>query len=97
MKLQTVRAQESGLDGVVFLDVPTDECLRRFGNRKIDPSNGNIYHMEDNPPPEDPKVRERLQDYQEPEGGTTELKIKESSDRYEHSEKELKKWTELFG
>ncbi len=56
---------KSATDGYLFLDVPSEECLRRIQGRKIDPTTGNVYHMEDNPPPEgDPKLKDRLQDYQ---------------------------------
>jgi len=90
-------ASNSGLDGVLFLDVPLEECLRRHGNRKVDPSTGTVYHMDDNPPPEDPKIRERLQDYKEGEGDVTESRIRESSSRYESSNRSLKIWTSNFG
>jgi adenylate kinase len=49
------------MDGFVFIDVPSEECLRRIQNRKIDPQTGSIYHLEDNPPPEgDIKLKDRL-------------------------------------
>jgi hypothetical protein len=52
-------------DGYLFLDVPTEECFRRVTGRKLDPTTGIIYHPEDNPVPEgDPKLKDRLQDYQ---------------------------------
>jgi adenylate kinase len=58
-----VRASESGFDGVLFLQTPAEECIRRTQNRKTDPATGNIYHMDDSPPPEDPKLREKLVDF----------------------------------
>jgi len=46
------------------VEVEQEEILRRLSHRKIDPTTGTIYHMEDNPPPEgDPKLKDRLQDY----------------------------------
>jgi hypothetical protein len=63
MEEVAVRAAESGLDGVLFLQTPADECIRRTQNRKTDPATGTIYHMDDNPPAEDPKLREKLVDY----------------------------------
>ena len=55
---------KSAADGYLFVDVPSEECSRRIGNRKIDQTTGTVYHMEDNPPPEgDPKLKDRLQDY----------------------------------
>jgi adenylate kinase len=51
-----------------MVDVPREECLRRAKGRKIDPTTGNIYHVEDNPPPEgDIKLRDRLQEYNDTE------------------------------
>lgn len=56
---------QSATDGYLILDVPQEECFRRITGRKIDPTTGVIYHPEDNPPPEsDPKLKDRLQDYQ---------------------------------
>jgi len=37
-----VRALDSGLDGVIFLETPIEECIRRAANRKVDPTTGNI-------------------------------------------------------
>jgi len=52
------------VDAYLFMDVPANEALRRNQNRKIDPQTGTVYHMEDNPPPEnDAKLRDRLQEY----------------------------------
>jgi hypothetical protein len=47
----------------LILNASKDECKRRAQNRKIDAASGNIYHMEDSPPPEDPKLKEKLTDY----------------------------------
>ena len=46
----TPETQASALDGYLFIDVPQEECIRRSQNRKVDPSTGIVYHMEDNPP-----------------------------------------------
>lgn len=55
----------SAADSYLFLDVAQEEIFRRLTNRKLDPTTGTIYHLEDNPPPEgDPKLKDRLQDYQ---------------------------------
>ena len=52
---------KSAFDGVLMVDVARDECLRRAKGRKVDPTNGTIYHIEDYPPPEnDIKLRDRL-------------------------------------
>lgn len=95
--MKPTQASPSGIDGMVFLDVPEEECLRRHSGRKVDPQTGTIYHMDDNPPPEDPKVRDRLQDVQEGEGDVTEQKIRESSGRYDTCSGALKTWCSNFG
>lgn len=56
-------AQPSIFDLFVMLNTSKEECKRRASNRKIDPASGTVYHMEDSPPPEDPKLREKLTDY----------------------------------
>jgi adenylate kinase family enzyme len=58
-----VEAQNSLFDIFFILDTPSEECIRRGRNRKIDNTSGAIYHIEDNPPPEDPKVAEKLANY----------------------------------
>lgn len=95
--MKPVEASPSGIDGMVFLDVPMEECLRRHSGRKVDPQTGTIYHMEDSPPPEDPKLRERLQDVKEGEGDVSEQKIRESSVRYDTCSEALKTWCSNFG
>jgi hypothetical protein len=95
--IRPAQASPSGLDGVLFLDVPLEECLRRHAGRKVDPQTGTIYHMDDNPPPEDPKLRERLQEIKEGEGDVTEQKIRESSGRYDVCAGALKTWSSNFG
>jgi len=47
-----------------LLDTDKDECHRRGKNRKLDPTNGTVYHSDDHPAPEnDTKLVERLTDY----------------------------------
>jgi len=58
-----LQPQASFFDGIVMLGAGNDECMRRAQHRKIDPTNNSIYHMEDKPPAEDPKLTERLQDF----------------------------------
>ena len=58
-----VEAQPSVFDLFLILNASKEECKRRAQNRKIDPASGTVYHMDDNPPPEDPKLREKLTDY----------------------------------
>eukprot|EP00163_Fabomonas_tropica_P032742 TRINITY_DN8345_c0_g1_i1.p1 TRINITY_DN8345_c0_g1~~TRINITY_DN8345_c0_g1_i1.p1 ORF type:complete len:1720 (-),score=519.06 TRINITY_DN8345_c0_g1_i1:23-5182(-) len=45
----------SGLDAVVILDVEDDLAVRRCTGRRIDPETNTEYHLEFNPPPEDPE------------------------------------------
>jgi len=57
---------EGGLDSCIYLDGDSNECIRRSQNRKIDPTTGLVYHLEDNPPnPEDKKLLERLVEAEE--------------------------------
>ena len=59
-----ILAQPSLFDAMFLLDADQEECHRRGKNRKQDPTNGTIYHAEDQPPPEnDTKLVERLTDY----------------------------------
>ena len=60
-------AHDSGFDGVLILETPEQECTRRATGRKIDPTTQIVYHMETNAP-EDNKVLERLQDYEDAAG-----------------------------
>ena len=94
VSMDPVRAIESGLDGVVFLDTPLEECIRRGKGRKIDPSTGTIYHTEDNMP-EDPKVKERLQDHKDERGEET--MIRDSSVKFDKTATAIKTWSSQFG
>jgi hypothetical protein len=58
-----VEAQPSLFDIFFILNSSSEECKRRAQHRKIDSAAGTIYHMEDSPPPEDSKLREKLTDY----------------------------------
>ena len=42
---------KGGLDFVFLLEVPPSECIRRALGLRVDPATGQIYHLEDNPPP----------------------------------------------
>lgn len=80
----------------MFVDVPSNECFRRISNRKIDPTTGIVYHMEDSPPPEgDNKLKDRLQEYTDPEADSS--KINHNHMIYEENASQLKKWTSGFG
>ena len=57
---------QGGLDLLIYLDADPIECLRRFNHRKVDPTTGTIYHLEDNPPNhEDKKLYEKLVDIED--------------------------------
>lgn len=58
-----ITAQQSLFDKVFILQTSKEECFRRSTNRKQDPGTSTIYHEEDSPPPEDPKVVEKLVPY----------------------------------
>lgn len=52
--------------------------------------------MEDNPPPEnDHKLRDRLQDYHDPEGDFNKMSIHHNN--FEEEEEFMKKWMRGFG
>jgi hypothetical protein len=59
-KAKAIKA--SCLDFIVVLNVQEKECIRRATGRKIDPNTSIMYHIQDNPPPEnDKRLNERLQ------------------------------------
>ena len=65
--IETVPSKQCMFDMFIWLEVNESETLRRVNNRKVDPTTGIIYHLEDNPPPEnDKKIKERLIDVTEP-------------------------------
>ena len=87
----------SAADSYLFLEVPQEEIFRRLSNRKVDPTTGTVYHLEDNPPPEgDPKLKDRLQDYHgdadQEQGKLTHLHAV-----YDSAVSGVKKWTTSFG
>ena len=87
---------QSAMDGVIVMDVDSEECIRRSQFRKIDPTTGNIYHLQDNPPPEnDAKLKDRLQDYNDPEAEPN--KMNHNHGLYNENEPNLKRWISTFG
>jgi hypothetical protein len=83
-----------GLSLMIHLDVPNKECLRRAAHRKLDPQTGIIYHMEDNPPPQnDHKLNDRLQKLEEP----TESKLLAINKDFDNSLPEMKIFYDAFG
>ena len=75
----------SGLDAVVFLDLPQDRpdaqpaTLRALG-RRVDPETGAVYHLDYDPPPEDePGLAERLRDLVPPNLADVEKRLAEWS------------------
>ena len=62
----------------------------------MDPTTGIIYHFEDNPPPEnDIKLRDRLQEFNDPEADGT--KMSQNHANYAENEPLVKKWIGGFG
>lgn len=58
---------KSFFDGYCLFDVNEKEAMRRFKGTRIDPNTGVVYHLEDNPPPEnDKKLNERLEMLKDP-------------------------------
>lgn len=43
-------AFSSGLDGVLIMNTPDSECIRRSQNRKVDPQTQIVYQMETEAP-----------------------------------------------
>ena len=90
------KIERASVDAYMFLEVAASEAMRRFEGRKIDPLTGVIYHIEDNPPPEnDNKLRDRLQDYSDPEEDGSGMN--KNFMMYDNSKSSLKKWISGFG
>ena len=49
----------SMLDLFIELNISSNEVDRRYEGARYDPTNGNIYHMDDNPPPKEDKKKEK--------------------------------------
>lgn len=92
-----VVAQASGLDGLLILDCPVDECERRATGRRIDPQTSIIYHLEDNPAPEDSKnpIADRLTEVDDEVGNTT--RLNRNNAQYDAVKPALEAWTSSFG
>jgi len=65
-----------GLDIIFNIEVDSTVCIKRSILRRVDPNNGNIYHLEDNPPPNDNKVLDRLKPIDDPNASEQVLKNK---------------------
>ena len=65
-----------GLDIILNLEVDSQICIKRSVLRRVDPNNGNLYHLEDNPPPNDNKVLDRLKPIEDAGASETVLKHK---------------------
>ena len=87
-------AHPSGLDGVLILETPQEECSRRATGRKIDPTTQQVYHMETNAP-EDAKVLERLQDYTGAAGDPE--RMNRISTGFTQAIGSIKQWLTKFG
>lgn len=79
-----------------MIEAEANECVRRASGRRIDPQTGNIYHLEENPPPTDVKgLADRLQPINDAD--TNENKIKESYDSLKQNKESLENWFKKFG
>lgn len=92
--LDTQAAVQSGFDGVLILETPQDECERRSSGRKIDPQTSTVYHMATNAP-EDSKVLERLQDFEDEAGNAD--RMQKISASFGQSISAIKQWLTRFG
>ena len=87
---------EGGFDFVIKLEVSGEECLRRALGRRVDPNTGNIYHLQDNPPPaNDTKLQDRLIPINDPDN--TEEKLQEKIGKFEENIERLEIWYDRFG
>ena len=87
---------EGGIDCAIKLDIPAEESLKRALGRRVDPKTGNIYHLQDNPPPpNDNNLMERLVPVNDPEN--TEEKLKEAINKYDENRQGLEGWLGMFG
>ena len=82
-----------------MLNASKDECKRRAQGRKIDSTSGTIYHSEDSPPPDDPKLKEKLTDYFGNYSSAEEMLSKIDSNHIIDSEnsESLLKFASIFG
>jgi len=86
---------KSAFDLIFNIGIDDQECIRRAVGRRIDPTNGNIYHIEDNPPPNDNKVLERLKPVEEEQ--TVRNYITKQAENYLNNYIMLKNFVEIFG
>jgi len=87
---------EGGIDCSIKIEVSEEESLRRALGRRVDPNTGNLYHLQDNPPPpNDAKLNDRLQPINDPEA--TEERIKGKCERYDEEGPQIEGWYAMFG
>ena len=78
------------------MDVESEECERRATNRKVDPQTNTVYHMEDNPPPEnDNKLKDRLVDFVDPLAEPE--RMQKNMEIFEEQKEAIKNWFSMFG
>lgn len=83
----------STLNKILVIDCDTNECLRRFTLRRIDPNTNITYHLEDNPPPNDQKIIERLKPLEEQENETS---IKTKNKEFDFEIANLDEFYDIF-
>lgn len=59
---------QSSLDSIIWIDINKEEAIKRYLNRKIDPTTNIIYHMINDPPSEEQTdIIDRLKPIEEDE------------------------------
>ena len=87
---------ESGLDLVIWLETPREECLRRAIGRKKDPKSDTYYHIEDSPP--DTNKWDLVEGLQPVEDDfILESSIMDNCQSFDKSCRALNKWMRKFG
>ena len=77
-----------------YVDVSTEEAVRRVTGKKLDPTTQEVY-TPDNLPTDNKIVMDRLVDVEDPEN--TKEKVAARSDAFRQNLQQLKGWFSLFG
>eukprot|EP01052_Picozoa_sp_SAG31_P009234 SAG31_NODE_481_length_15082_cov_13.818728_4_plen_1394_part_00 len=85
----------SAVDTVIRLQLSDELATERAAARRVDPETGTVYHMLNNPPPEDEALKERLQPVQDP--SYDEAQLLHRFQAYHDEAAGLEAWFEPFG
>lgn len=103
------RLIQSGIDYFFYINTDPMECARRAYGRKFDPVGKVVYHLQDNPPPIDNYICERLQNVNENENSeasfvtrcvsfeNTIVLLKEFYEPFGFERQRLSTWIEING